>query len=84
MDPEGEQLGRPAVPSAPQSDPTPPVMWPDAGSGFEADPFSPAGLSQQIWRATSGRRPHSRTGRWIVRIVCVIIALAFIAAQVAH
>jgi hypothetical protein len=62
---------------------TPPIMWPDAGSGFEADPFSPAGMSQQIWRAT-GRRPRSRTGLWIVRIVCVLIAVAFIAAQVAH
>jgi hypothetical protein len=62
---------------------TPPIMWPESGSGFEADPFSPAGMSQQIWRAT-GRRPHSRTGQWIVRIVCVLIAVAFIAAQVAH
>jgi len=66
-----------------QNDLTPPVMWPESGSGFEADPFSPAGMSQQIWRAT-GRRPRSRTGRWIVRIVCVLIAAAFIAAQVAH
>jgi hypothetical protein len=70
-----------AVP--PQDDLTPPVMWPETGSGFEADPFSPAGMSQQIWRAT-GRRPRSRTGLWIVRIVCVLIAAAFIAAQVAH
>ena len=67
----------------PESDPTPPVMWPEAGSGFEADPFSPAGMTQQIWRAT-GRRPRSRTGRWVVGIVCVIIAFAFIAAQVTH
>jgi hypothetical protein len=67
----------------PDDDPTPPVMWPEPGSGFEADPFSPAGMSQQIWRAT-GRRPRSRTGLWIVRLVCVLIAAAFIAAQVAH
>jgi hypothetical protein len=65
------------------SDWTPPVMWPEPGSGFEADPFSPAGISQQIWHATA-RRPRSRTGLWIVRVVCVLIALAFIAAQVAH
>jgi hypothetical protein len=65
------------------SDLSPPVMWPDDGSGFEADPFSPAGLSQQVWTVT-GRRPHSRTGRWIVRILCLLIAAAFIAAQVAH
>jgi hypothetical protein len=65
------------------ADPTPPVMWPPEGSGFEADPFSPAGLSQQVWTAT-GRRPRSRVGRWIVRVACVLVALAFIAAQVAH
>jgi hypothetical protein len=58
-------------------------MWPDEGSGFEADPFSPAGLSQEIWTATS-RRPRSRAGRWAVGIICVVIALAFIAAQVTH
>jgi hypothetical protein len=68
---------------APQDDLTPPVMWSESESGFEADPFSPAGMSQQIWRAT-GRRPRSRTGLWIVRIVCILIAAAFIAAQVAH
>lgn len=60
---------------------TPPVMWPEPGSGFEADPFSPAGMSQQLWRVT-GRRPRNRVGLWAVRIVCVVIALAFIAAQV--
>jgi len=70
-------------PIVPDGDQIPPVMWPEDGSGFEADPFSPAGLSQQIWRAT-GRRPRTRVGRWLVGIVCVIIALAFIAAQVAH
>jgi hypothetical protein len=58
-------------------------MWPDEGSGFEADPFSPAGMSQQIWTATR-RRPRSRTGMWTLRIVCIVIALAFIAAQVVH
>jgi hypothetical protein len=67
----------------PETDWTPPVMWPEEGSGFEADPLSPAGMSQQIWRATS-RRPRSRVGLWIVRILCVVIALAFIAAQVVH
>lgn len=71
------------TPEEPEGDWTSPVMWPDEGSGFEADPLSPAGMSQQIWRAT-GRRPRSRTGLWIVRIACVVIALAFIAAQVVH
>jgi hypothetical protein len=62
---------------------TPPVMWPDEGSGFEADPFSPAGMSQQIWTAT-GYRPRSPVVRRIVQVVALVIALAFIAAQVAH
>jgi hypothetical protein len=64
-------------------DPTPPVMWPEPGSGFEADPFSPAGMSQQVWTATS-RRLKSRTGLWLLRVTCLLIALAFIAAQIAH
>jgi hypothetical protein len=73
----------PSHDAVPEGERTPPVMWPDAGSGFEADPLSPAGLSQQIWIAT-GRRPRSRTGRWVLRVVCVVIALAFIAAQIVH
>src|ERR1039458_3124258 len=80
----GRRRRRPTVAATPQSDPTLPVMWPEPGSGFEADPFSPAGMSQQVWRATTGRRPHSRPGLWIVRIICIVVALAFIAAQVAH
>jgi hypothetical protein len=71
------------LPEEPEFDTTPPVMWPDEGSGFEADPFSPAGMSQQIWTATR-RRPRSRVGMWTLRIVCIVIALAFIAAQVVH
>jgi hypothetical protein len=62
---------------------TPPVMWPDEGSGFEADPFSPAGMSQQIWTAT-GYRSRSPIVRRIVQVVALLVALAFIAAQVAH
>jgi hypothetical protein len=65
------------------TDTTPPVMWPDEGSGFEADPFSPAGMSQQVWRAT-GYRARSPVVRRIVQVVALLIALAFIAAQVTH
>jgi len=83
MDDSGKRRREDTTGVAPQGDHTPPVMWPDSGNGFEADPFSPAGMSQQIWRAT-GRRPRSRTGLWIVRTICVVIAAAFIAAQVAH
>jgi hypothetical protein len=78
-DTDDEHIG----PDAWDHDGTPPVMWPDDSSGFEADPFSPAGLSQQVWTATR-RRPRTRVGRLIVGILCVLIALAFIAAQVAH
>ena len=67
-----------AVSLEPES--TPPVMWPAEGSGFEADPFSPAGMSQQIWTAT-GRRPRTRIGLWTVRVVCIVLAVAFIVAQ---
>jgi hypothetical protein len=80
---ESEDRRHDELARAPDYDPTPPVMWPDEGSGFEADPFSPAGMSQQIWTATR-RRPRSRAGMWTLRIVCIVIALAFIAAQVVH
>jgi hypothetical protein len=83
MGSSGKRRKQENTPVEPEFDPTPPVMWPDAGSGFEADPFSPAGMSQQIWRAT-GRRPKSRTGLWIIRIIALVVALAFIAAQIAH
>ena len=61
---------------------TPPVMWPEPGSGFEADPFSPAGMSQQIWTATGyrSRRPGVRR---LVQTVALLLAIAFIAAQIA-
>lgn len=86
VSPMGSSNGREGdgeTPDESAGDWTPPVMWPESGSGFEADPFSPAGMSQQLWHAT-GRRPRSRLGLWTVRIVCVVIALAFIAAQVVH
>jgi hypothetical protein len=76
-DANGDNASHAVVPS------TPPVMWPDEGSGFEADPFSPAGMSQQIWTAT-GYRSRSPLVRRMVQAVALLIALAFIAAQVAH
>ena len=33
----------------PTSDETPPIMWSEPGSGFEASPFSPAGRMQYLW-----------------------------------
>src|SRR5665213_3080558 len=37
----------------------PPVTWPSTGSGFEADPFSPAGTVQReglLFQGIAGRR----------------------------
>jgi hypothetical protein len=51
------QLSRPPPPVHPEeSDATPPVMWPSPGSGFEASPFSPAGVAQGLWRLGRGVR----------------------------
>lgn len=52
-------------------------MWPSAGSGFEADPFSPAGLAQQEWVLAS-RAGRSRTGRIVVWIVVVLLVAGVI------
>jgi hypothetical protein len=70
-------------PDDPEDDLTPPAMWPEEWGGFDTDPFSPVGPSQGSW-TTTRRRPRSRAGRWFVGILCVVIAVAFIAAQVAH
>jgi hypothetical protein len=59
----------------------PPVMWPSASSGFEADPFSPAGQMQGVWRLTGGgtdadeaearahQRPIGRIGGLILKLL---------------
>ena len=47
-------------------------MWPSAGSGFEADPFSPAGLAQQEWVLAS-RAGRSRSGRVLVWVIVVLL-----------
>jgi hypothetical protein len=59
----------------------PPVMWPSSSSGFEADPFSPAGQIQGVWRLTGGgtdtneaearahQRRLGRTGAFILRLL---------------
>ena len=59
-------------------DSAPPVMWPDAGSGFEADPFSPAGLAQQQWTVMS----HAGGGRFtriMMAIIVVVLAISLLA-----
>jgi hypothetical protein len=46
-------------------------MWPGQGSGFDADPFSPAGTAQREWMLTQ-RLGRSRLGKLVV---CLILAL---------
>ena len=53
-------------------------MWPEAGSGFEADPFSPAGFAQQQWTVMS----HAGGGRFtriMMAIVAVVLAISLLA-----
>ena len=47
-------------------------MWPDSGTGFEADPFSPAGLAQQEWVLAS-RAGRSRAGRILVWVLVTLL-----------
>ena len=60
------------------SDNEPPNMWPSPGSGFEPDPFSPAGSAQQGWLMTQ-RLGRSRIGRlavWIILGLIILVPLA--------
>ena len=43
-------------------------MWPAQGSGFEADPFSPAGTSQREWMLIRrlGSTPWGKLVVWLV------------------
>ena len=55
------------------ADDVPPgMMWPEAGSGFEASPYSPAGRAQVSWRLLRG------LPRW-ARITFAALTLAFFA-----
>lgn len=49
-------------------------MWPSAGSGFEADPFSPSGMAQQEWVLAThlSRRRGGKVVIWIVLILLVV------------
>jgi hypothetical protein len=58
-------------------------MWPEPGSGFEADPFSPAGTAQREWgliRAL-GRSRYGRLAVWVFigLFVCSMV-IAFLPA----
>lgn len=56
----------------------PPIMWPAAGSGFEADPFSPSGMAQQEWVLAShlGRRRGGKLVVWIVLVLIIVSLLS--------
>jgi hypothetical protein len=59
----------------------PPVMWPSQGSGFEADPFSPAGTAQREWMLTQrlGRTRWGKLFVWLILLAFVTpLVIAFI------
>jgi hypothetical protein len=52
-------------------------MWPGQGSGFDADPFSPAGTAQREWMLTQ-RLGRSRTGKLVVWLILALIVGALL------
>jgi hypothetical protein len=64
----------------------PPVMWPGAGPGFEADPSSPAGTAEREWALTPGlaRRRGGRIVVWTVLILVPTVALAYAVSLLIH
>ena len=54
-------------------------MWPAAGSGFEADPFSPAGTAQRQWLLIRRLR-YSRGGMGFVWVILALLVAVLIAA----
>ena len=67
---------------------TPPVMWPAEGSGFEADPYSPAGTAQRFWWLVQRARPPTAAQqRWLTVVLVTgfsIIAIGAIVFAVTH
>jgi hypothetical protein len=65
----------------------PPIMWPVDSSGFEADPFSPAGQAQNMWRFLDGvrslrNRREAGPLRWLSWLVVILVAVPTLAAVV--
>jgi hypothetical protein len=52
-------------------------MWPGQGSGFDADPFSPAGTAQREWILTQ-RLGRSRLGKLVVWFILALIVAALL------
>lgn len=51
-------------------------MWPEKGSGFEADPFSPAGSAEREWGLIQ-RLPSLRRNRRAM-VLLFYIAVGFV------
>ena len=64
-----------------RSEIVPPVMWPDSGSGFEADGFSPAGSAQLGARFYQGlgRRRFGHAAAWVLVGIFVLIPIVSLA-----
>ena len=72
----------------PTSDETPPIMWSDPGSGFEADPFSPAGRMQRQWwflrrfARLSNREVGARAGSALRAALPPMVAFVVVAGAI--
>jgi hypothetical protein len=69
----------------PDDDIPPNIMWPAKGSGFQADPFSPAGTSQRYWllirrQAGTGGSVSFRAYLLLMAILVVVVAIVLVVA----
>ena len=65
----------------------PPVMWPSAESGYEADPFSPAGTVQREGMLFRGiaRRRGGKVVLWIfIGLFVALPTISLIVSLLAH
>jgi hypothetical protein len=65
----------------PDDDIPPNIMWPPKGSGFQADPFSPAGTSQRYWLLI--RRQVGTGGSVSFRAYLILMSLLVVAVAIA-
>ena len=61
----------------PTPDETPPVMWSEPGSGFEANQYSPAGQMQRQWWFIR-RAGRTRFGRPVITLVAAFWIAAIV------
>jgi hypothetical protein len=65
----------------------PQIMWPDAGSGFEANAWSPAGQSQRQWwflrGLARGRRVPLRPALLLAALPLAVIAVVALGSMLA-